>query len=101
MCPNASNTSEHPSCLQDFPREPVLVADDGSVEIPDEDGNLNIDGSLVWTCDGDSSNPEGVAASSPQFSYQPPEKVPAMKRREQVGTKIYNSNDEVKPLSSD
>ena len=56
-----------------------MVAEDGSVEIPNEDGNLNIDGSLV---DGDSSNPEGVAASSSQFSYQPPEKVPAMKRRE-------------------
>ena len=41
-----------------FPESLFLVADDGSVEIPDEEGNLNVkfmDSSLVWNCDGDST----------------------------------------------
>ena len=41
-----------------FPESVFLVADDGSVELPDDDGCFQtetMDSSLVWTCDGDSS----------------------------------------------
>ena len=43
-----------------FPESVFLVAGDGSVELPDEDGAFQVnamDSSLVWTCDGDSSKP--------------------------------------------
>ena len=42
------------------PQTVFLVADDGSVELPDEDGSFNVDNmdtSRVWTCNGDSSKP--------------------------------------------
>ena len=50
-----------------FPQSMFLVADDGSVQVPDEDGNLNVDSmdaSFVWTCDGDSSKPAESAAGT-------------------------------------
>ena len=68
-----------------FPQTVFLVADDGSVELPDEDESFNVDNmdtSLVWTCDGDSSKPADrvripgsqwlqPGSSSSLYAYQP------------------------------
>ena len=62
-----------------FPESLFLVADDGSVDIPDNEGNLDVndmDASHLWTCDGDSLKPaaeSGPSSSGSQFAYQPPD----------------------------
>lgn len=69
-----------------FPESVFLVAGDGSVELPGDDGCFQtdtMDSSLVWTCDGDSSKPvhqgsqwqqQGESQPGPsgfQYAYQP------------------------------
>ena len=47
-----------------FPESVYLSADDGSVELPDEDGCFPVDAmnlSFLWTCDGDSCKPSRPA----------------------------------------
>ena len=79
-----------------------LTADDGSVEIPDEEGNLNVDCmdvSLVWTCDGDSSKPAAECApstSSSQFAYQPPDERGDKRKRNRWAPKFTTSMLHVK-----
>lgn len=71
-----------------FPQTVFLSADDGSVELPDEDGSFNVDNmdaSQVWTCNGDSAKPaitlnQWLCPVSSGSQYWPEER-PLIKRR--------------------
>ena len=68
-----------------FPESVFLVAGDGSVELPDEDGRFQVDAmdaSLVWTCEGDSCKPSRPidvslqpGASGYHYAYQPSDEL--------------------------
>ena len=79
-----------------FPESVLLVADDGSVELPDDDGCFQMetmDSSMVWTCDGDSSKSahqgsqwqqQGESQLGPsgfQYAYQPTDEQESMDRQ--------------------
>ena len=57
------------------------MADDGSVELPNDDDNfdvVNMDSALLWRCDGDCSKPTADRQAQsqwlqpgPSYAYQP------------------------------
>lgn len=86
-----------------FPQSVYLVGDDGSVELPDDDGNFdveNMNASLIWTCSGDCSKPvDGQAQSrwlqpGPSYAYQPTDEA---REREREDRSKRSSSGKWKP----
>ena len=77
-----------------FPQSVYLVADDGSVELPNDDGNfdvVNMDSALLWRCDGDCSKPttDRQAQSQwlqpgPSYAYQPSDEAREHERADKL-----------------
>ena len=71
-----------------FPQSVYLVGDDGSVELPDEDGGFEVgsmDASLIWTCSGDSSKPANQShwlQPGPSYAYQPTDQTRERERQD-------------------